>query len=71
MTVQPSINQGRHRVTGYLARHETDAKRQSLNSEPGCIKVVDTFRSARIGTPSSVEQKLSHCPTSPSGQGAV
>src|ERR1017187_7960 len=38
---------GTKRRTPCLTRnHETYAKRQSLNSEPGCIKVVDTFRHA-------------------------
>jgi hypothetical protein len=35
----------------HIAWHETSAKRQSLNSEPGCIKVVDTFRTVPLIRP--------------------
>jgi hypothetical protein len=49
MPVQPSIGQGQRQKTKTPPADSRfiDPRQPSLNSKPGCIKVVDTFRSSR------------------------
>jgi hypothetical protein len=44
--LQPAKVSTRNRQSCPTESHGIDARQPSLNSEPGCIKVVDTFRAA-------------------------